>query len=82
VLSVIPSVEYQFHEHQHGRDGQHLALSWPSDHIGWRLQVQTNALATGLNTNWSDVAGSTTTNLINVTLDALNGAVFYRMVYP
>ena len=52
-----------------------LALSWPADHIGWRLQVQTNDLVTGLATNWSDVAGATTTNLINVTLDPANGTV-------
>ncbi len=62
--------------------GNTLTLSWPSDHTGWRLQVQTNALSTGLNTNWFDVAGSTTTNQVNATLDAANGTVFYRMVYP
>lgn len=36
--------------------GSTLTLAWPADHIGWRLQVQTNSLSTGLNTNWSDVA--------------------------
>jgi hypothetical protein len=59
-----------------------LTLSWPADHIGWRLQVQTNALGTGLNTNWSDVPGSTSMNSLNATIDPANGAVFYRMVYP
>ena len=42
--------------------GNLLTLSWPADHTGWRLQVQTNNLAQGLGTNWSDVAGSTITN--------------------
>ncbi|MGC3957608.1 MAG: hypothetical protein QM813_06495 [Verrucomicrobiota bacterium] len=32
-----------------------LALFWPTDHTGWRLQVQTNTLAVGLNTNWWDM---------------------------
>jgi autotransporter-associated beta strand protein len=59
-----------------------LSLSWPVDHTGWRLQAQTNALDTGIYTNWVDVAGATATNLINVPLDSGNGSVFYRMVHP
>jgi len=62
--------------------GSLLTLSWPADHTGWRLQVQTNSLSTGLNTNWVDVAGSTTVNSVNVTMNPANGTVFYRMVYP
>ncbi len=59
-----------------------LTLTWPTDRIGWRLQVQTNTLADGLGTNWQDVANSTTTNQVNVTIDAASATVFYRMVYP
>jgi len=62
--------------------GNLLTLSWPADHTGWRLQVQTNSLNSGLKTNWVDVAGSTTVNSVNATLDPVNGTVFYRMVYP
>jgi autotransporter-associated beta strand protein len=62
--------------------GNQLTLSWPADHTGWRLQVQTNSLATGLGSNWSDVAGSTAVNSVNVTINPANGTVFYRMVYP
>lgn len=62
--------------------GNALALSWPADHLGWRLQTQSNSLASGLGTNWSDVAGSQLTNAMFLPLDALNGSVFYRMVYP
>jgi fibronectin-binding autotransporter adhesin len=62
--------------------GSLLTLSWPADHTGWRLQVQTNTLGTGLNTNWVDVAGATTVNSVNVTMNPANGTVFYRMVYP
>lgn len=62
--------------------GNTLTLSWPADHIGWRLQVQTNSLATGLNTNWSDVAGAAATNSVDTAIDTVNGTVFYRMIYP
>ena len=57
-------------------------LSWPADHIGWRLQGQTNSLATGLGTNWFDVPGSEATNSLNLPVDLNNGSVFYRMAYP
>ena len=63
--------------------GGSLTISWPGDHTGWRLQNQTNTLSTGLNPSvWFDVAGSTGTNQVTVPLDAANGSVFYRMVYP
>ena len=63
-------------------NGTTLTLTWPADHIGWRLQSQTNALTTGLGTNWVDVAGSTLVNSNNATMNPANGTVFYRMVYP
>jgi hypothetical protein len=62
--------------------GNQLTLTWPADHTGWRLQVQTNSVSTGLSGNWVDVAGSTTVNSVTVTLDPAVGTVFYRMVYP
>ncbi|MBW8864656.1 MAG: autotransporter-associated beta strand repeat-containing protein [Verrucomicrobia bacterium] len=65
--------------------GNTLTLSWPADHTGWRLQVQTNSLGNGLNpaTNaWFTVSGSASVNSVNATLDSANGTVFYRMVYP
>ncbi len=64
--------------------GNTLTLSWSADRIGWRLQSQTNTLSTGLNPSgtWFDVAGSTTVNTLNFTLNPNNGTVFYRMVYP
>jgi hypothetical protein len=62
--------------------GNNLTLSWPGDHIGWRLQVQTNALTQGLGTNWVGVAGSTTTNQMTIPINPANGSVFYRLIYP
>ncbi|HUA65886.1 MAG TPA: LamG-like jellyroll fold domain-containing protein [Alphaproteobacteria bacterium] len=58
-----------------------LTLSWPADHTGWQLQVQTNSLAVGISTNWVNVAGSTTTNQVIVPLNLTNGSVFYRLMY-
>ena len=62
--------------------GNTLTLSWPADHTGWKLQAQTNSLATGLGTNWVTIPGSDSSNTYNATLNPANGAVFYRMVYP
>ena len=42
--------------------GNILSLSWPADHTGWRLLVQTNNLASGISSNtndWATVPGST-----------------------
>lgn len=62
--------------------GNQLTLTWPADHIGWELQVQTNNLSGGIGTNWVDVSGSTTTDQITTTMNPTNGCVFYRLVYP
>jgi hypothetical protein len=62
--------------------GGALTLSWPADHTGWRLQVQTNTLGTGLGTNWVTVANSTATNQVAIPPNHTNGSVFFRLVYP
>jgi len=59
-----------------------LTLSWPADHIGWRLQVQTIQADVGLGTNWTDVPDTALTNQINFPLDLNSGSVFYCMIYP
>lgn len=56
-----------------------LRLTWPADHIGWRLQVQTNTL---LSTGWVDVPGATMTNQITIPVNPSMGGVFYRMIFP
>ncbi|HEU6449365.1 MAG TPA: autotransporter-associated beta strand repeat-containing protein [Verrucomicrobiae bacterium] len=62
--------------------GGNLNLSWPADHTGWRLQVQTNSLSSGLSTNWYDVGGSTNIYQTNFPINLSSGSVFYRLVYP
>jgi autotransporter-associated beta strand protein len=71
-------------------DRNTLTLSWPADHIGWRLQIQTNTTASGLvvgrtnvfllNTNWVSCDGATAFNSTNLTIGNTN--VAFRLVYP
>jgi hypothetical protein len=65
--------------------GNVLQLSWPADHTGWRLLVQTNNLAEGisLNTNdWMTVPGSTEVDQTNITIEPTNKTEFYKLAYP
>jgi fibronectin type 3 domain-containing protein len=80
-VSAIPSSTVPVDVSMSASSGA-LTLSWPADHLGWRLQVQTNILATGLSSNWFDVAGSSATNSVILPVDANQGSVFYRLVYP
>ena len=59
-----------------------LQLSWPQDHLGWRLQIQTNSLSAGLGTNWTTVPNSTNVNQAILAINPTNGSVFLRLVYP
>ncbi len=80
-ISVVPysSVPPQLVS---SNDGNQITLSWPADHLGWRLVMQTNAPGFGLNTNWITVAGSTATNRIFVPIDSSVGSLFLRLTYP
>ena len=82
ILRVISSVPTDPISVVYSTSGNSLTLSWPADHTGWRLQTQTNSSATGLSTNWFDVAGAAATNAIVLPMDANNGSVFYRLTYP
>jgi hypothetical protein len=58
-----------------------LQLSWPQDHTGWFVQIQTNSLGTGLGTNWTTVPGSNGTNVFTIPFNPTNGSVFLRLEY-
>ena len=62
--------------------GNQLKLSWPPDHLGWELQIQTNSSSAGLGSNW--VAWPASSNVVstNITINPANGSVFLRLVYP
>jgi len=60
--------------------GSQLTLSWPSDHIGWRLE--TNSAGLGNPANWHTFTNATSTNLVVFTVDPGKSNVFFRLVYP
>jgi autotransporter-associated beta strand protein len=63
--------------------GSTLTLSWPADHLGWHLQMQTNSLASGLKTSgWVVVPGSDQMTSTNISITKTNPTVFYRITYP
>jgi autotransporter-associated beta strand protein len=62
--------------------GNTMTLSWPEDHLGWRLEVQTNTLSTGLGTNWLTWPDSTNVTTVPITVDRSNPTMFFRLVYP
>lgn len=62
--------------------GSNYEVSWPADHIGWQLQVQTNAVSVGISNNWMPWTGSTTTNKVYVPILQSNPSVFLRLTYP
>ena len=62
--------------------GRQIQILWPPDHIGWELQVQTNAFNFGLGTNWVTRFGTPSTNQFIFPIDVANGSVFFRLIYP
>ncbi|HTL73242.1 MAG TPA: hypothetical protein VL863_08055 [bacterium] len=46
------------------------------------MQSQTNALTSGLSTNWVDVAGSDAVTSTNITIIPTVPAAFYRLRQP
>jgi hypothetical protein len=62
--------------------GNQLQLSWPADHLGWRLQIQTNSVGLGLGTNWVTISNSTNITATNIVINPANGSAFLRLVYP
>jgi hypothetical protein len=59
--------------------GTNLQLSWPTDHIGFQLEMQTNKLS---DTNWIIVPGSNQTNLMLLPIIPHIGNTFFRLAYP
>jgi polygalacturonase len=71
-VSLVPTnIVYQL-------TGTQLNLSWPTDHLGWRLQYETNLA----DSNWITVPNSTNVISTNIIIDPSNASLFFRMVYP
>jgi hypothetical protein len=62
--------------------GSNLRLSWAADHIGWKLQVQTNSINVGIARNWQTIPETSTVNTWTIPIDPANGCVFCRLIYP
>jgi fibronectin type 3 domain-containing protein len=62
--------------------GRQIQFSWPQDHTGWHVQVQTNSLNAGIGTHWVTVPNSNLTNQFSAPINTTNGSVFFRLVYP
>ena len=75
ISTVPPTLTYTV-------SGSNLTLSWPADHLGWRLLVQTNTLDVGLNTNWFTWPNSTNLTSVSISIKSANPSVFFRLVYP
>jgi hypothetical protein len=59
-----------------------MQFGWPADHIGWRLEMQTNSAGLGLGTNWVTVPGSSVGNQASIAINPAGGSAFFRLVYP
>jgi hypothetical protein len=57
-----------------------VILSWPTDHVGWKLQVQTNGLNSG--NTWLNIPGSDTTNKWRIPMNQTTTGAFFRLIYP
>ncbi len=66
--------------------GTNLALSWPADHTGYRLLMQTNNLNKGVSKSASDwgatVTDYTVTNAAAIPILKGTTNEYYRLVYP
>ena len=62
--------------------GGSMQFAWPADHIGWRLEMQTNSAGMGLGTNWVTVPGSAIVNQASIAINPAGGSAFFRLVYP
>jgi hypothetical protein len=67
VLSAVPA------------PGNKLAIAWPWDKTGMKLETQVNPISIGLGTTWSTVVGSQATNRVWVPVNTTDGSVFYRL---
>jgi hypothetical protein len=57
-----------------------LQISWPADHVGWRLTINTSNLSDP--SAWNTVINSTMTNEVWLPIDMAQSNVFFRLIYP
>jgi hypothetical protein len=64
--------------------GSSMIVSWPCDHITWKLQVQTNAYSVGITTTstWYTITNSRLVSSWTFPFDPAIGSVFCRLIAP
>jgi len=77
VLSVVSSGILNSPYLTNSVSGSILSFSWPAGQ-NLRLQMQTNSLSVGLNTNWFYIT-DTSVSSTNITIDSSKPTVFYRL---
>jgi autotransporter-associated beta strand protein len=80
VLSVVSSVSTEPTNLIASIASNTLTLSWPTDHIGWRLE--TNAVGLHATAAWFTHPDSALTNWISIPINPTGSNVFFRLVYP
>ena len=58
-----------------------IQISWPPDHAGWSLQMQSNPLEQGLGTNWITLPGTNLTNYYGCPISLAGGSVYFRLIF-
>jgi hypothetical protein len=79
VASIIPGYSTNI---SYIVSGSTLTISWPSTHLGWILQSETNTLRGGINTNWVDITGTAGATSAPFTINPTNPVIFYRLRHP
>jgi hypothetical protein len=64
----------------YGLGGGGLQLSWPPDHAGWRLLMDTNDLS--IPGGWTMVPNSAYTNQVTVPFSLLVSNAYFQLTYP
>jgi fibronectin-binding autotransporter adhesin len=82
VLTVVSAMATTPTNITYSVSGGNLSLSWPTTHLGWILQGQTNGLGVGLGANWVDIPGSSGLTATNISVNPAAPAVFYRLRKP
>ena len=81
VLTVLPTLPSVPTNLSYQVSSGVIKLAWPSNYIGWILQMQTNTISGGISTNWMDVLGSALVHSTNIPVGNGNCA-FFRMRFP
>jgi hypothetical protein len=84
-IAVVPTVSLMPTNILVGVSGTTLLLSWPPDHAGWRLLMQTSNPELGLSAatnDWITVPNSELTNQLALPMDTSLPGEYFRLAFP